>query len=92
MLDNDRYDAIREAPLHDGPGHHPLLTKTATGCHVWAGSTYGACWKHGTAGCCLTAHASPAARRAFDQPRCPECQRFVKSTIPDPGPCNACVR
>jgi hypothetical protein len=70
-------DTMRESPLWDGPGHHPDLTKTETGCHVWRGSRYGACWKHGTVGCCLIAHASPAARRAYDQPRCEGCGRFL---------------
>jgi len=70
-------DTIREAPIWTGEGHHPDLTKTETGCHVWRGSRYGPCWKHGTVGCCLIAHASPAARRAFNQPRCETCGRFM---------------
>lgn len=56
---------------------HPDLTKTETGCHVWRGSRHGPCWKHGTVGCCLIMHASPAAQRAFDQPRCRFCKRFT---------------
>lgn len=84
-------DTIRESPIHTGEGHHPDLTKTATGCHVWRGSTYGPCFKHGTEGCCLIAHASPRAQAAFYLPRCPVCQRFVRSHVPDPGPCAVCA-
>lgn len=69
---------LGEIPLHEGEGHHPLLTKTETGCHVWEGTSYPPCHKHGTPNCCLIAHATEAARRAFNQPRCEFCGQFVK--------------
>lgn len=85
------FDAIRDAPLHDGPGHNPHLTKTAAGCHVWAGSTYGPCFKHGTVGCCLVAHRSPASQRAFNQPRCERCGHFMSQDRIYEQFCSSCA-
>lgn len=65
-----------DSHLHQST-RHPDLTVTETGCHVWRGSTYERCFKHGTEGCCLVAHKSPAAQRAWQAPRCAICKRFL---------------
>lgn len=90
LLRQGEPDAIREAPLWEGEGHHPDLTKTETGCHVWRGSRYGPCWKHGTAGCCLIMHASPAAQRAHRQPRCGACGQFLRGDSYYENRCSNC--
>jgi hypothetical protein len=84
-------DTIRDSPIHTGRGHHPHLTITEMGCHVWLGSRYGPCFKHGTPGCCLIMHASPAAQRASWQPRCETCGVFVGGIPEAPNLCRRCA-
>lgn len=68
------------------------LTVTATGCHVWPGDErhYPPCFKHGTAGCCLIAHRSPAAQRAANQPRCGGCGQFLRNDSYYTNRCSDC--
>lgn len=69
---------------------HPDLTVTETGCHVWRHAKQGPCYAHGTPGCCLITHRSPAAQRAFMQPRCGRCGRFFSTGDPYADTCLSC--
>lgn len=83
-------DTICTSPVWNGEDHHPDLTKTKTGCHVWRGSRYGPCFKHGTVGCCLIAHASPRSQQAHRQGRCMTCGRFLADAEPLNWQCHGC--
>lgn len=49
------------------------------------------CHEHGTPGCTLIAHRSPAGQRISHQPRCMACGRVMSSTRhPEDQPCERC--
>ena len=49
------------------------------------------CYMHGTPGCTLIVHRSPAGQRIEDQPRCVRCGRVMSSSRHyEDQPCDSC--